>query len=370
MAQNVPGKIETEASAPPKSGEQIKQDIDEAAARQRKLSEESNVSASKYDKEQVGDLAERSAQQHESIEGISRNIEASRQAGLIDESTAVRLTGKVGELNNSTGAVDQQINRLAIVHLPLGERVTATMEGAVGVLGAVGGARSGAGGAGRGLGGVSKGMQSAGKMRGLAQKFKKPKPVEQPTPAKPVGPKDTGANIKPKMNKHEPKCFTKNAKGDPKEYDRQLADQEKGLNDLTVKEYLEGREKYQDIGRKGTGAAQSAARDKYAAELTDGFKKELGKQGVVGAAAQTQAAGMAADKMKTLAALHNPDMIAGGKDVVTNMGDKGVNSSIGRQWTHNDESKSRVAQMDKAAKEVPESERATTKMNTKLKRCP
>ena len=369
MAQNVPGKIETEASAPPQSAQQIRQDIDEAAARQRKLSEESNVSASQYDQEQVGELAERAAQQHESIEGISRNIEASRQAGLIDDSTAVRLTGKVDQLNNGMGFVDQQINRLAIVHLPLGERLTATMEGAAGVLGAVGGARGGAGGAGmRGM--VSKNLQSAGKMRGLAQKFKKkpvePKPVE-PKPAEPQKPaqtKDTGAHIKAKMNKHEPKCFKKNANGDPKEYDRQLADQEKGLNDMTVKEYLEGREKYKEIGRQGTGAAQSAAREKYSAELTNKFTKQLADQGVVGAAAQTQAAGMAADKMKTLAALHNPDMIAGGKDVVTTMGDRGVNSSIGSQW------KNRTAEMDKAAKEVPESERATTKMNTKLKRCP
>ncbi|KWC84734.1 hypothetical protein WL57_18675 [Burkholderia cepacia] len=67
--------------------------------------------------------------------------------------------------------------------------------------------------------------------------------------------------------------------------------------------------------------------------------------------------------MKTLAALHNPDMIAGGKDVVTMMGDRGVNSSIGSQR------KDRVAELDEAAKNVPEAERGGTKMNAKLKRC-
>ncbi len=61
--------------------------------------------------------------------------------------------------------------------------------------------------------------------------------------------------------------------------------------------------------------------------------------------------------------VHNPDMIAGGKDVVTSMGDKGVNSSIGSQW------KDRVDELDKAAKEVPAHERGDTKMNVKLKRC-
>jgi hypothetical protein len=74
-------------------------------------------------------------------------------------------------------------------------------------------------------------------------------------------------------------------------------------------------------------------------------------------------AAMAAERMGTMAALHNPDMIAGGRDVVTMMGDRGVNSSIGAQW------KDRVADLDAAAKEVPESARGGTKMNAKLRRC-
>ena len=55
------------------------------------------------------------------------------------------------------------------------------------------------------------------------------------------------------MQRKDVKCFKKNPKGDPAEYDRQLADQEKGLNDLTVKEYMEGRNRYSEIGREGTG---------------------------------------------------------------------------------------------------------------------
>jgi hypothetical protein len=72
---------------------------------------------------------------------------------------------------------------------------------------------------------------------------------------------------------------------------------------------------------------------------------------------------MATDRMKNLAALHNPDMFAGGKDVIGGMGDKGVNSSIGAQW------KGRAAQLDKEARSIPASERGSTKMNSKLKRC-
>ncbi|MCA8354882.1 polymorphic toxin type 15 domain-containing protein [Burkholderia cepacia] len=173
-----------------------------------------------------------------------------------------------------------------------------------------------------------------------------------------------GLKVKLKrMKEHLVKCFKKNAKGDPKEYDRQLLEQEKGLNDLSVKEYLEGRARYQEIGRAGTGAAQEQARAAYSAELTAKFEKALSKQGIAGEAAVEQAKAMAAERMKTLAALHNPDMIAGGKDVVTMMGDRGVNSSIGSQW------KDRVAELDDAAKKVPEAERGGTKMNAKLKRC-
>ncbi|SFZ77021.1 polymorphic toxin type 15 domain-containing protein [Chitinimonas taiwanensis] len=175
--------------------------------------------------------------------------------------------------------------------------------------------------------------------------------------------KDGGKVKAQRMKEHQVKCFKKNSRGDPAEYDRQLLDQERGLNNLSVKEYLEGRAKYQEIGRHGTGAAQAEARAKYAKELANGFEKQLRKQGVRGTEAQQQAAQIAADRMSTLAALHNPDMIAGGKDVVTSMGDRGVNSSIGSQW------KDRVAGLDKAAKEIPEAERGDTKMNAKLKRC-
>lgn len=181
-------------------------------------------------------------------------------------------------------------------------------------------------------------------------------------PESPKGGNDTQVKARG-MKKHEVRCFKKNDKGDPDEYDRQLADQEKGLNDLSVKDYLEGRQRFEDIGRKGTGAEQAKARAAYGNELAGKYKAQLNKQGITGQAAQDQAAKMAADKMSTLAALHNPDMIAGGKDVVTSIGDKGVNSSIGAQW------KDRVADLDKAARDIPESERGNTKMNAKLKRC-
>ena len=67
--------------------------------------------------------------------------------------------------------------------------------------------------------------------------------------------------------------------------------------------------------------------------------------------------------MKALAALHNPDMIAGGQDVIRDFGDRSVNSRIGPQW------RSRVGVLDRAAAEVPVTQRAHVKMNAKLERC-
>lgn len=72
--------------------------------------------------------------------------------------------------------------------------------------------------------------------------------------------------------------------------------------------------------------------------------------------------------MKSLAALHDPDMIAGGHDKIatnksTGMGNTNVNSSIGSQW------KSRVSGMDEAAEKALEKYGPNAKMNVTLTRC-
>ena len=67
--------------------------------------------------------------------------------------------------------------------------------------------------------------------------------------------------------------------------------------------------------------------------------------------------------MKTLAALHNPDMVAAGKDIITGFGDRGINSSIGRQW------QDRVGILDDAACKEQAAGNGKKKLNVKLKRC-
>lgn len=122
--------------------------------------------------------------------------------------------------------------------------------------------------------------------------------------------------------------FNRNLKHDPEEFARQLKDQEKGMNELTVDEYLKNRERYIAEGRALEGnVAQQTAReeafsDKVAELMADGKSFDVAEK-------------EAREWLDTQAALHNPDQIAGGKaDIIGGMGDKGINSSIGSQWKY------------------------------------
>nr|WP_315222581.1 polymorphic toxin type 15 domain-containing protein [uncultured Duganella sp.] len=168
------------------------------------------------------------------------------------------------------------------------------------------------------------------------------------------------------MPKKRVTCFS-SKKLDPsksKEFAEQLKRQEEALNNLTVKQYNDARAFFKKNGRAGSGLAQKKAREKYkkalVSKLTD-ENRNLKKMSLddAKAAAQTEAK----NTMKSLAALHEPDMIAGGKDEAVRLGDKSVNSSIGSQW------KSRVKELDEATSKIPAAEQANTKMNAKLPKC-
>ena len=122
--------------------------------------------------------------------------------------------------------------------------------------------------------------------------------------------------------------FKINDKHDSEEFVRQLKDQEKGMNELTVDEYLINRDRYIAEGRAIEGnAAQKMARQEA---LKDKIA-ELRKQGLSRADATKQAS----EWLETKAALHNPDQIAGGRaDIIGGMGHKRVNSSIGSLWKY------------------------------------
>lgn len=90
---------------------------------------------------------------------------------------------------------------------------------------------------------------------------------------------------------------------------------------------------------------------------------QLRDAGMPARRADPQGAMQAATKMQALAALHNPDMVAGGKDAIGDFSDRQVHPSIAPQW------KRRVGALDEAAAKVPASERSGTQLLARLERC-
>ena len=152
--------------------------------------------------------------------------------------------------------------------------------------------------------------------------------------------------------------FNYNSKFDEAEFARQLADQQKGMNELTVREYLDNRQKYIEQGRAiESNAAQQAAREKAFVDKVD----ELQDAGLSLKEAEEQAEKW----LDTQAALHNPDQVAGGyASNVGGVGDKGVNSSIGSQWRYRIDDVD--AQIKKMAESMSEAEKNSTYLNVKL----
>lgn len=152
--------------------------------------------------------------------------------------------------------------------------------------------------------------------------------------------------------------FNYNSKYDETEFARQLADQQKGMNELTVQEYLDNRQKYIEQGRAiESNAAQQAAREKAFVDKVD----ELQDAGLSLKEAEEQAQKW----LDTQAALHNPDQVAGGHaSNVGGVGDKDVNSSIGSQWRYRIDDVD--AQIQKMSESMSEAERNSTYLNVNL----
>ena len=117
------------------------------------------------------------------------------------------------------------------------------------------------------------------------------------------------------------------------EYVRQLRLQMDGINGMTANELLE------KVSR--TGTAQKGARERYRRHLEEKLLKEHRQQGLSGRALEQKVEDEVRKEMSGLVALHNPDIVAGGKDIIKDgpdglplMGDKWVNSSTRSQWKH------------------------------------
>ena len=186
-----------------------------------------------------------------------------------------------------------------------------------------------------------------------------PKPDSHRETDRPGGKKPLG------MPEYKVPCFNISDKHLRKipEFDRQLAGQEKGLNDLTVDEYLRGREAFKSGTEVRDPNVAKSARNRLIMQFKHEFFDDLISKNYSADEAKVLAQRQAKEKMSTLAALHNPDLIAGGKDLVEDFGDRKINASIGPQW------RTRISGLDSAAQAITGSERANTRLSVKLERC-
>lgn len=184
--------------------------------------------------------------------------------------------------------------------------------------------------------------------------------VKKEEPAKQEGEHGTYEDAAAKLKEISANEFKRNPKHDAAEFKRQIEGQEKGLNDLTVEEFLKNREEYKKNGRSNEGSkAQKDYREAVKAEKIKEYRKLDRKLTYDEAKAKADA------YMKDKAALHDPDQIAGGHGTnITGLGNSGINSSLGSQW------KTRIenieAQVKEQAKDMTPEQMQNTKLNIKL----
>lgn len=199
-----------------------------------------------------------------------------------------------------------------------------------------------------------------------------------------------GAKITPKkLPKVEPKCFDprkskrykKMSEAEQKEYlreyARQLKRQEDSINNMSAKDFSDARSKFNDAkksSRNGgrnpkAAAAQDAYRSKRAGEIKDSIYESIRRKKPQGdpKTARLEAAERTNEIMDSLAALHEPDMVAGGwnEPKPSALGNRGVNSAIGGSWSQG----GRVKSLQDAAEKAVARGDGSDIMNVELKIC-
>ncbi|MCP1573116.1 hypothetical protein J2S30_001495 [Herbaspirillum rubrisubalbicans] len=178
-----------------------------------------------------------------------------------------------------------------------------------------------------------------------------------------------------RLSKKKQKAFLK-------EMAEQLRRQEEAINSLTASEYAMARDAFKRMNRNpAAGAAQELERKNALARMTKNIAKSLNKRGMSDTEVETQAGIQAKALMKKLAALHEPDMVAGGwmRHETPNIGRADVNKSIGASWNQaytppgsrdsGQKPLTRVQEMDREAQHAIDNGRGDQKMNVKLEPC-
>jgi hypothetical protein len=164
-----------------------------------------------------------------------------------------------------------------------------------------------------------------------------------------------------------PDCFEppdRSDQGSTDEFRRQLKGQEDGINKMSPREVADNIDKFETDGREGypTEAADRKAFRQGA--WNDVFERALDETGD-----ETIAEQQANAALKGKAALHNPDLAAGGRPQPTDLGGLSENSSIGSQWAkvRSGSKLTRSQQLRKAAEKAMA--QGKEKMDVKLKEC-
>ncbi|HWW68867.1 MAG TPA: polymorphic toxin type 15 domain-containing protein [Duganella sp.] len=164
-----------------------------------------------------------------------------------------------------------------------------------------------------------------------------------------------------RMNKNDQNAYLK-------EMAAQLKRQEQAINNLTAIEYKAARDAFAAVNRNPLAdAAQADFRNRLAVDIKKSIGKSLVKGGMNTAQAKAVAITRTQEVMGKLAALHDPDMVAGGwmHPNPTGVGRADVNSSIGASWNQND----RISGLDHEANKAIERGLGNQKMNVKLEPC-
>ncbi len=172
-----------------------------------------------------------------------------------------------------------------------------------------------------------------------------------------------------------PDCFEPPDRNDPKklaEFRRQLKGQQDGINKLSPDEVIKNIDSYAKNGRAAYPGEAASRRAFRSTQWNKAYNKALDQysEDPNTAADADNLAGQAADNaLSGKAALHNPDMVAGGNPAATDLGDAGVNSSMGSQWakTRSGSTLSRAQQLRKAAEKAKKA--GKTKMDVNLNEC-
>ncbi|CAM3614901.1 Toxin CdiA [Pseudomonas reidholzensis] len=192
--------------------------------------------------------------------------------------------------------------------------------------------------------------------------------------AKPEAPKDP-ANAVPPMDEFTVKAFNpfnsdkfkamtpEQQKTFLKEYNKQLQAQQDAINKMTVDEFKSARDAYDKVGRNPDSvAAQTKFGKDFENDVRESITESLMNKGKDFKTASAEATVRAKEIRSELAALHDPDMVAGGwfSPEPVRMGDSLVNSSIGGSWP------SRLKALDESVSSAIANGSGQAQMNVRL----